>query len=80
MDHIKRHASSDDASGDKEQCRYCLKAFTSTTGLNDHLSLIHPTHTKDGRGSFKCIICRVSNEISFKGNKIYFLAQKFFEL
>lgn len=61
MDHIKQHAADEKSSdGNKDMCRYCLKTFATTTLLDDHLALIHPTQTRDGRGSFKCIICRVS--------------------
>lgn len=60
MDHIKQHVASDKSDDKKEQCRYCLKTFENTAELNDHLSIIHPAQTKDGRGSLKCVICRVS--------------------
>lgn len=62
MDHLKEHIGNENGSeGQKEQCRYCLKTFTTPALLNEHLSSIHPIQTKDGRGtySFKCIICRV---------------------
>lgn len=62
MDHLKQHIGAENGiESEKEQCRYCLKTFSTTALLNEHLSSIHPNQTKDGRGtySYKCIICRV---------------------
>lgn len=57
MHHISTENSTDDHT---EMCRYCMKTFASAAVHSEHLSSIHPLQTRDGRGSFKCIICRVS--------------------
>lgn len=52
MGHIQKHAIVDyNSETDKEQCRYCLKAFPSTAALNDHLLSIHPTQTTQPKGN-----------------------------
>lgn len=62
MDHIKQHIGEEKSTDEnKVLCRYCLKTFVSTVALDEHLASIHPMQTRDSRGSFKCIICRVSN-------------------
>lgn len=61
MDHIKHHIATENALEEHiKLCRYCMKTFASDAVLNEHLSSNHPIQTKDGRGGFKCIICRVS--------------------
>lgn len=63
MEHIMHHISTENSTeGHKEMCRYCMKSFASAAVLSEHLSSIHPLQTRDGRGSFKCIICRVSTK------------------
>lgn len=61
MDHMKRHIADDDSGDDKntELCRYCLKMFATKSLLDEHVSSLHPSQTRDVRGSLKCIICRV---------------------
>lgn len=62
MDHIKQHIGEEKSTDEnKVLCRYCLKTFVSTVALDEHLASVHPMQTKDTRGSFKCIICRVSS-------------------
>lgn len=61
MDHLKHHIATEKApDGHTEVCRYCMRTFASASVLNEHLASNHPLQTKDGRGGFKCIICRVS--------------------
>lgn len=52
MDHIKKHVIPDyNSETDKEQCRYCLKAFPTMALLNEHMASIHPTQTAQSKGN-----------------------------
>lgn len=63
MDHLKKHVTACDE--DKSQCRYCLKSFANEDALEAHVTTAHPIQTKNGPGSYRCIICSVSTSTQF---------------
>lgn len=63
MDHIKKHVIPEyNSETDKEQCRYCLKAFATAILLNEHMASIHPTQTAHSKVNVSNTIIYVQNE------------------
>lgn len=61
MDHMKMHAnpSAESNTGD-HQCRYCLAILPKSETFDKHCQVNHPVETKEGTGSYNCVICWVS--------------------